>query len=115
MLQNIKYLKDNIKDKIIKEDIYKMCKYITYNELLYYINILKDNTTNISMTNKLLSVTNWYKLVKSKQSTSSSTFSGPSQPTAVFISIGFKLPSLSYIKSEPINTVLIFSYLFLCI
>jgi replication factor C subunit 2/4 len=58
MLQNIKYLKDNIKDKIIKEDIYKMCKYITYDELLYYINILKDNTTNISMTNKLLSVTN---------------------------------------------------------
>ena len=63
MLQNIKYIKtDNIfgeeNKKISKEDIYKMCKYITQDELLGYINILKDLTDKRPVIKKMLFITN---------------------------------------------------------
>ena len=60
MLQNIKYIKDD-KDseqhKISKDDIYRMCKYITQEELLNYINILKDIKDERPIINKMLNIT----------------------------------------------------------
>ena len=60
MLQNIKYIKDEGKSsdldktKIVKEDIYKMCKYITQDELISYINILKDINDKRPIIKKML-------------------------------------------------------------
>ena len=65
MLQNIKYIKEDSlitkdieKNKITKEDIFKMCKYITQEELLCYINILKDKEDKRPVINRMLYITN---------------------------------------------------------
>ena len=50
MLQNIKYINNgfNISTKIIKDDIYKICNYITDSDITYYIeNIISDKKISV--------------------------------------------------------------------
>ena len=54
MLQNIKYIKNNNNDlfyKICKEDIYEICKYISNEIMIKYINDIKNNDNIINVIN----------------------------------------------------------------